>query len=468
MKTKWKIFKSRFFLVFVSLVLVAAGWLLYIKMEGEKPGIRIEGLDSAIQASQDLSVILSDVKSGLRKAKISLLQKDKETVLVEEEFPAINALMGGQIFDKTLKVHIEPKKSGFSDGEAVLRIEAADYSWSNFWKGNRTAIEKPVRIDTRPPVIEVLTKQHNINQGGAGLVIYRVSEPCPNNGVRVGENFFPGYPAQTVLDTREENLYMSLMALDHTQGRGTQIYVEATDLAGNTAKSGFYHYIKNRSFRQDAIRVSDGFLNQILPEFEDELHDYEVATPLEKFLAINQKLRVLNTGVLKELGTHSENTMYWEGAFLRLPNSARRASFADHREYRYNDQVVDHQVHMGIDLASTSRAPVPAANNGRVAFTGQVGIYGGTVVIDHGFGLFSTYSHLSGFNVETGQIVAKGDVIGQTGSTGLAGGDHLHYGMIIHNTFVNPVEWWDPSWIKNNITSKIEAVKADALSVTRR
>ena len=53
-------------------------------------------------------------------------------------------------------------------------------------------------------------------------------------------------------------------------------------------------------------------------------------------------------------------------------------------------------------------------------------------------------------------------------ASGLAGGDHLHYGMIVHNIFVNPVEWWDPAWIENNITAKIEAVKSENLSVTQR
>jgi murein DD-endopeptidase MepM/ murein hydrolase activator NlpD len=56
--------------------------------------------------------------------------------------------------------------------------------------------------------------------------------------------------------------------------------------------------------------------------------------------------------------------------------------------------------------------------------------------------------------------VSRGGILGRTGSTGMAGGDHLHFSMLIHDTFVNPVEWWDKKWIQNNVLSKIEQVKA--------
>ncbi|WP_172683796.1 M23 family metallopeptidase [Desulfosarcina cetonica] len=77
------------------------------------------------------------------------------------------------------------------------------------------------------------------------------------------------------------------------------------------------------------------------------------------------------------------------------------------------------------------------------------------MVLDHGFGLFSLYGHLSAIDVTVGTVVEKGQILGRTGMTGMAGGDHLHYAMLIHQTFVNPVEWWDEAWIKNNISAKI-------------
>ena len=151
--------------------------------------------------------------------------------------------------------------------------------------------------------------------------------------------------------------------------------------------------------------------------------------------------------------------MHWKDRFLRLPKSAPRAGFADDRTYLYKGKVIDQQTHLGIDLASLKHSPVPAANHGVVVFADRLGIYGRTVLIDHGFGLFSMYAHLNQITANVGQKVSKGDILGKTGNTGLAGGDHLHFGMLVHDTFVNPIEWWDAAWIKNNITSKIEMVK---------
>ena len=197
-----------------------------------------------------------------------------------------------------------------------------------------------------------------------------------------------------------------------------------------------------------------------MPEFNIDASLDPGTSMVDKFLKVNRELRNSNGRQLLEIVDKTDTKLYWKGEFLRLPNSARQASFADHRNYTYKNQIIDNQVHLGIDLASVAHSPVPASNNGKVVFTGHLGIYGNTVIIDHGFGLFSTYSHLSAFDAKQGQVVSKGEMIGRTGSTGLAGGDHLHFGIMVHNTFVNPVEWWDATWIKNNISTKIETIKS--------
>jgi len=180
----------------------------------------------------------------------------------------------------------------------------------------------------------------------------------------------------------------------------------------------------------------------------------------EQFVFINKELRRRNNLTILANGQKTESLIFWSNVFGRLPNSARRANFADHRVYKYNGQIVSNAVHMGIDLASVKHAEVPASNRGKVVFSGSVGIYGNLVCIDHGCGLMSIYAHLSRMSVDINDMVARGDIIGYTGTSGLAGGDHLHFGMFIDHIFVNPVEWWDASWITNNITSKLETVQS--------
>jgi murein DD-endopeptidase MepM/ murein hydrolase activator NlpD len=135
------------------------------------------------------------------------------------------------------------------------------------------------------------------------------------------------------------------------------------------------------------------------------------------------------------------------------------AGFGDRRLYYYKGKKVDKQVHMGVDLASLANSEVPAANNGRVIFADHLGIYGIAVVLDHGQGLSSVYSHLSKMSVDPGQEVMKGDIIGITGQTGLAGGDHLHFGVMVSGVFVNAIEWWDSHWIQDNISRKLDLLK---------
>jgi len=108
-----------------------------------------------------------------------------------------------------------------------------------------------------------------------------------------------------------------------------------------------------------------------------------------------------------------------------------------------------------MDIASTRRAEVKAANNGKVVFGDYLGIYGNMVLLDHGQGVFSLYSHLSQINVTVGDSVKGGGVIGLTGTTGMAGGDHLHFSMLVHGTFVTPKEWWDKHWIDVTIDEPI-------------
>jgi murein DD-endopeptidase MepM/ murein hydrolase activator NlpD len=232
------------------------------------------------------------------------------------------------------------------------------------------------------------------------------------------------------------------------------------DPAGNRAESSFYYHIRSKVFRKDTINLSDGFIDRKIPEFASQISPGASTSAVDTFLEINRDLSKANYRQIAAACQNPVQKMHWRGSFLRLPKSATRARFADHRTYFYEGNPIDRQVHLGIDLASVANSAVPAGNAGVVALAEPVGIYGKTVILDHGYGLFSMYAHLSQIAVNVGDLVARGDKLGLTGSTGMAGGDHLHFSMLVSDTFVNPVEWWDMQWIQNNVIQKIQSAQS--------
>lgn len=457
LKTKRKLNIRLTLLILVGLaVVLPAGWILIDRLEGQPPQISLDLKSPSLGKNQTLKLSIADPKSGLRRLWIGMVKDGKETEILDKRFPAAGLLSGGLIRQEEVAVPFEPQALGFTDGKAILRMTLWDHSWRKWGRGNEHYLEKEILIDTKLPEIELLSRIHNINQGGTGLVIYRLSEPCPRSGVQVGDNFFPGHAGYF----QDDEIRLAFFALNYQQGPDTQIHLQAVDFAGNQQKTGFMHHINGRKFKRDTINISDKFLNWKMPEFDNQIPGSGGMQPIEKFLHVNQKMRAQNTETIYGVSQATEPRRHWRGTFLRLPKSANRAGFADHRSYRYKGKTIDKQVHLGVDLASTANSPIPAANAGKVVLAETVGIYGKTVIIDHGFGLMSLYGHLSHMGVQEGQQVKRGQVIGRTGASGMAGGDHLHFGMLVHNTYVNPIEWWDKSWIENNLTTKLAAFPA--------
>ena len=171
---------------------------------------------------------------------------------------------------------------------------------------------------------------------------------------------------------------------------------------------------------------------------------------------INGELRRKNAAKIASMAKETSPEMLWGGVvFHPFTNSAVEAAFADQRTYVYQGKEVDQQTHLGFDLASLAGNPVLAANRGKVLYAEELGIYGNCVIIDHGMGVQSLYAHLSSIGVKPGDMVKKEQALGRSGMTGLAGGDHLHFTMLVNGHMVNPVEWWDPHWIQDRILRKL-------------
>jgi murein DD-endopeptidase MepM/ murein hydrolase activator NlpD len=213
--------------------------------------------------------------------------------------------------------------------------------------------------------------------------------------------------------------------------------------------------------KRSRIELDDRFVGRVVPEILEHSPELKIAPPqtgadmITPFLSINGELRRINAGQIAALARKTSPSKLWDGPFVQLGNSKVEAAFADHRTYVYKGREVDQQVHLGFDLAVTSRVAILAANAGTVLNASWLGIYGNCIIIDHGMGVQSLYGHLSSFDVKVGDTVTKGQTIGRSGMTGLAGGDHLHFTMLVNGRMVNPVEWWDPHWIEDRVQRKL-------------
>jgi murein DD-endopeptidase MepM/ murein hydrolase activator NlpD len=428
----------------VLLLVVGAGYYAYTRMERVPPVVGT--LTSPAYAGREYHHLFrfNDDGSGVRHARIWLEAGGKSFPLAEQEYPG-NTLTGADLtLEREIEVVVKPKDLGIADGQARLMAEARDYSWL----GNTTTVEIPLAIDTTPPRASLLTGLTYVRRGGSELAVYTVEDGVGKNGIQVGSSFFTGF-----VDPADPKRRLAFFAIPTDAPEGVKPMLVATDRAGNEAKIALVTSLQERAFPADTIPLTDEFMAAKVAEL---LTDFS-GSSLDGYLKINRELRKENDAQIAEICKKSSVDRIWSGPFAQMPNTHAGARFAERRSYVYQGKVVDQQTHMGYDLASTSHADVPAANDGVVVFAGPLGIYGNAVIVDHGLGLFSLYGHLSEIGVQNHNPVAKGEALGKTGTTGLAGGDHLHFAMLLDGVFVDPLEWFDKKWIDDHIEGKLSA-----------
>lgn len=443
---------KRLFLPLVCLLGVWLGVVLWY-WDSEPPSLE---WTAPAQVGKDatLRIRVTDSGRGLKEVKVALIRDGQSHEVFSTRFPRSWLPWGsGPAEQEVVLQSTEKGIAGIplSDGEFTVEVLAVDQA--NLLISQRTLTESRVfQYDTRPPQIEVLSRQHYIRQGGSEAVLYRVAEPGGTSGVQVGEKTYFGFPVPG--DTKGTNI--CIFALGHDQPTDSAIRLWAEDEAGNRGTTGFWLKTFKETFRSRNISISDELIAAVTPEILSYTEEVsEQPSPVETFVEINSRLRKINHQKIEEITADSAPRLLWSRPFLQLSNSQVEASFADHRTYFYQGKQIDRQTHLGFDLASLAHSTVEAANDGVVTFAGYLGIYGNCVILDHGLGLFSLYGHLSSMEVEKGQSVSRGQSLGRTGKTGLAAGDHLHFTMLVQGTQVNPLEWWDDKWAREHLLDRL-------------
>jgi len=413
-------------------------WGVFGSLDVDDPWLQLSEQVTVLGPKASFTLKAGDRGSGLKEIRVTITQGGQEKEVLRRTCPP-----GGEAGAAVeVPVALEAKALELKDGKASLTISALDRSWRNFFRGRTARLTWDAEVQLVPLSISLVSLSHLMRPGGTGFLVYRVNKTPKESGVQVRNRFYPGYP----LPQSPEGHYGVFFAVPMDAAASLQMEIIARGGAGNEAKQSVSGRLTPRRWRHDKMNLSENFLREVTAKFPDA----QQGDLLKTFLTVNQKIRQANHDKVRQTCAQSQPQPLWVGAFQRFPGKPM-ARFGDHRTYVFQNRNVDEQIHQGEDLASLVNSPVPASNNGVVALAEPLGIYGNTVILDHGAGVFSMYSHLSRVDVKTGERVEKGKVLGLTGATGLAGGDHLHYSVMIHGDYVDPVEWWDPHWFRDQV-----------------
>jgi murein DD-endopeptidase MepM/ murein hydrolase activator NlpD len=348
----------------------------------------------------------------------------------------------------------------FKSNEVQIVIQAVDSSRWNFFEGNEVVESFDIKIDMKRPIANVIANSLAIRKGGSAVAVVKVED---DNLQSAYISFNNDEEVFALTPFYKENYYVALIAWDVNIENFEQVSVVATDKAGNKTKSKIPLYIRPLKSKVDKIPLSENFIRNVSANVLEQSHMIVPNDLKSIFLESNQVLRAQNIQTLKEdtrkYMSRSAITEFNLIPFKRLPGSRTAAGFAERRHYYLNDEKIDEAWHLGVDWASVKQANVYTSNQGRVIANKYVGIYGNTVIVDHGMGLASLYGHLSSTKVNAGDEVNANSVIGQTGTTGAVLGDHLHFGVLVQGIEVNPLEWMDQNWIKTRITDILNEAK---------
>ena len=443
--------KSSFGGLFLFAVIIVGAIYLYSSemFERDLPRITMEN-NGYWNLKTPLEISIDDA-SGLKSYKIVLKSSSNETTLHYEQFMTAK---------ESVNVKVEPPRSAYAmkDKEIVISVEATDVSKWNFLNGNSTIVEYKLKIDKKRPQLSSVANSYKIKKGGAALVIFKANDDNLKD-IYIQTNFGKRFKPQPFY---KDGYYISLLAWPVTE-ESFRATIIAKDYAQNISKTNVALYLKDKKYRVSNIKLSDKFLNRKIAELADEFMETQgVTDQIEQFKIINEDIRAKNETLIHEITSKVSDEMISDFKMKKmypLKNAAIVARFGDYRKYSYEGEHISESYHLGLDMASNAMAKIKPQNSGDVVFADYNGLYGNMPIIHHGLGLYTLYGHCSSINVNSGDFVKAGVHMANTGKSGYAMGDHLHFGVLIQGIEVRPAEWMDSTWMKLNISDIIKNAK---------
>jgi murein DD-endopeptidase MepM/ murein hydrolase activator NlpD len=397
-----------------------------------------------------LNISIED-SSGLKSYKVTLKSSSGDTILHNEQL--IN-------LQQSINLEVEPPRSAYAMKDKYIKIlvQATDNSKWNFLNGNEAVVEYKLKIDKKKPQLSNVTHSYKIKKGGAALVIFKVKDDNLED-IYIKTNYGKKFKPQPFY---KDGYYISLLAWPVVESTFKATLI-ARDSANNISKSNVPLYLKDKNYGKSDIKISDKFLNGKIAQLAEEFMETQgITNKIKQFKIINEDIRAKNEKLIHEITSKVSDEMvsnFKINKMYPLKNAAIVARFGDHRKYFYKDEYISESYHLGLDMASNAMAKIKPKNAGEVVFSDYNGLYGNMPIIYHGLGLYTLYGHCSSVNVNSGDSVAAGVNLANTGKSGYAMGDHLHFGVLIQGVEVRPAEWMDTTWMKLNITDVIKNAK---------
>ncbi len=418
-------------------LVIATSVLLVVRQRTARPTAQLSPELQSVGANTVLGFDLEAPRGKLDTVELAVRQGDRRVVVITESLGATDASMG---WGATMAAD----SLGLAEGPATLELVVRDAFWRPLGPGDEPTLTWPIVLDFSAPALAVSGASRYPQQGGAGIAIL-TSEPDARVEVICGDQTF------VALAEANSGRHVAVFTLRHDHPVDLLLLARATDAAGNVSQRELPSVIRRGEFKTGQVTLKQEFLERKLPELLPNTPDLNRSQLADAFLRVNRDLRQQAAGKKHELARQTTAHPQWRGAFVQPRNTQVFSNYAETRDYRFDGDTLDTQVHLGFDLASTRQAPVPSAQAGTVVHAGPLTIYGNTVVVDHGLGVQTLYAHLSSFAVETGAQVGRGTVLGRTGTTGLAVGDHLHYEVLVQGYPTNPLQWWDGRWMRDHL-----------------
>jgi murein DD-endopeptidase MepM/ murein hydrolase activator NlpD len=421
------------------LVLVVLLPIVFFLARSATPVVDVPSPVTTIGQATPVTVRVHDPR-GIRSLKASVEQNGAR-------YPVWEAAQLSHAMDGTWNFTAGVKSTPqLRDGKAKLIVEAT----SNDLLRKTGRWEREVMVVTQPPSVSADSDQHYLYLGMADLATLNVSGAWTEAGIKVGDQTFRAWPMPG-----GKPGYFALYAFAWNMPPNMVPVAYASNGAGNDTTAPLVVQFPKKEqpkYTVHELQVSDAFMQKVVNELDPNgSGDY-----VTRFVKINNDMRRANNKTLFDLRLKTADHFLWSQPFARQSRAQSEATFADLRNYIYQGKKIDQQVHLGYDLAVTQHVGVEASNDGRVAYAAPLGIYGNCIVVDHGYGLMTLYGHLSHIDVHEGDMVKRGQVMGTSGQTGMAGGDHIHFGMLLDGVQIDPKEWWDPHWIKDHVAKRVD------------